>query len=103
MDCVSLPYSAIHYLYSLYDHYNCDQKEEALRTFNKKLIPVFGFYSSLLPLPKCNLQIKHSDLREAKKWSRISRSIFQPFISLINLKLIKTLPMAITIMTTPRS
>ncbi len=52
MDCVSLPYSAIHYLYSLYDHYSCDQKEEALRTFIKQLIPVFGFPSSLLAIAK---------------------------------------------------
>lgn len=30
MDCVSLPYSAIHYLYSHYDHHSCDQKAQTL-------------------------------------------------------------------------
>lgn len=43
MDCVSLPYSAIHYLYSHYDHHSCDHKEETLRICNRKLIPVFDF------------------------------------------------------------
>ncbi|MCY7777085.1 hypothetical protein [Bacillus haynesii] len=76
MDCVSLPYSAIHYLYSHYDHHSCDQKEEALRTFKKQLIPAFDFSLFAFVIAKVQSPNQAFETVGSKKNGAASRAPF---------------------------